>query len=433
MVSVAPLGLRRRGARADPLAPSASTRSTSTTDFATPPPTTSASCRRLCAALRIDLHVERPRASAGGNLQAAARAARYEAAERLREPARRRPGSRPATRRTDAAETVVYRLAVSPGRRAPPRASRRGAGRVDPPAARARPREESRALARDGRASLRGRRDEPRPRLRPQPDPHRGPAGARASSTRRPSGTSPRRAPSWARRRRCSSASRSRHSQRAARAPSRSQRSPPTCSRAGEPGAAAPRPARARRARRRPPGRRSGARAPPRSRASRTEPEGGEVDLGGGLQRGLRVGHGPLRACDPPTPRPSRCRPADASRRAAGSATGSVTRRASPGAGRRRPGPSWRRSTRAALGEHARRAHVARGRPHPPARHGRDEDARRPLRRPRGPALAAPPASPSSPAGDRVAWVAGVAVSERLPARRPRPRAAAVITARVAD
>ena len=40
--------------------------------------------RRLCAALRIDLHVERvPKKGLGpGNLQAAARAARYLAAER---------------------------------------------------------------------------------------------------------------------------------------------------------------------------------------------------------------------------------------------------------------------------------------------------------------------------------------------------------------
>ena len=43
-----------------------------------------ASCRRLCAALRIDLRVERPEIE-GGNLQAEARAARYEAAESQRE------------------------------------------------------------------------------------------------------------------------------------------------------------------------------------------------------------------------------------------------------------------------------------------------------------------------------------------------------------
>jgi tRNA(Ile)-lysidine synthase len=76
-----------------------------------------ATCRRLCAALRIDLHVERPRAALTGNLQAAARALRYEAAERLRD----RTGSDlivTGHTRTDVAETVVYRLAASPGSRA---------------------------------------------------------------------------------------------------------------------------------------------------------------------------------------------------------------------------------------------------------------------------------------------------------------------------
>ncbi len=75
-------------------------------------------CRDLCSRLRIDLHIERPRAVArDGNLQAAARAARYSAAERLRA---RTGGSWIATghTRTDLAETVIYRLAASPGARA---------------------------------------------------------------------------------------------------------------------------------------------------------------------------------------------------------------------------------------------------------------------------------------------------------------------------
>ena len=76
-----------------------------------------ATCRRLCAALRIDLHVERPRGPLEGNLQAAARAVRYDAAERLRE---RTGADLVATghTRTDVAETVIYRLATSPGSRA---------------------------------------------------------------------------------------------------------------------------------------------------------------------------------------------------------------------------------------------------------------------------------------------------------------------------
>ncbi|HZA88938.1 MAG TPA: tRNA lysidine(34) synthetase TilS [Solirubrobacterales bacterium] len=73
-------------------------------------------CRRLCASLRIDLRVERPRLEEG-NMQAAAREARHVAAERLRE---RLGCDWVATghTRTDVAETVLYRLAASPGRRA---------------------------------------------------------------------------------------------------------------------------------------------------------------------------------------------------------------------------------------------------------------------------------------------------------------------------
>ena len=76
-----------------------------------------AACRRLCAALRIDLHVERPQRLGPGNLQAAARRIRYEAAERLRD----RTGSDVIVTghtRTDLAETVLYRLVSSPGSRA---------------------------------------------------------------------------------------------------------------------------------------------------------------------------------------------------------------------------------------------------------------------------------------------------------------------------
>jgi tRNA(Ile)-lysidine synthase len=102
------------------------------------------SCRRLCAALRIDLRVERPEIE-GGNLQAEAREARYDAAESQRE---RSNADWVATGHTmtDVAETLLYRLAASPGRRAllglPPRR-----GRVIRPLL-ALSREESRELAR---------------------------------------------------------------------------------------------------------------------------------------------------------------------------------------------------------------------------------------------------------------------------------------------
>jgi tRNA(Ile)-lysidine synthase len=72
-------------------------------------------CRDLCGDLRIDLHVERPQLD-DGNLQAAARDARYAAAERLREMVGADVIATGHTR-TDQVETVLYRLAVSPGAR----------------------------------------------------------------------------------------------------------------------------------------------------------------------------------------------------------------------------------------------------------------------------------------------------------------------------
>ena len=72
--------------------------------------------RELSARLGVELEVERPTLG-GGNVQAEARDARYAAAERLR---RARGADWIATghTRTDLAETVLYRLATSPGRRA---------------------------------------------------------------------------------------------------------------------------------------------------------------------------------------------------------------------------------------------------------------------------------------------------------------------------
>jgi tRNA(Ile)-lysidine synthase len=72
--------------------------------------------RKLSARLGIELEVERP-ALGEGNVQAEAREARYSAAERLR----RFSGAdwiATGHTRTDLAETVLYRLASSPGRRA---------------------------------------------------------------------------------------------------------------------------------------------------------------------------------------------------------------------------------------------------------------------------------------------------------------------------
>lgn len=74
-------------------------------------------CAELCAALRVELAVERPCRPAGsGNLQAWAREARYGAAARLTEPG----GATIVTGHTadDQVETILYRLASSPSRRA---------------------------------------------------------------------------------------------------------------------------------------------------------------------------------------------------------------------------------------------------------------------------------------------------------------------------
>jgi tRNA(Ile)-lysidine synthase len=70
-------------------------------------------CRALCASWDVQLRVERVELPAGANLQAAAREARYALAERLAE-------GDYATGHTasDQAETVLYRLASSPGSRA---------------------------------------------------------------------------------------------------------------------------------------------------------------------------------------------------------------------------------------------------------------------------------------------------------------------------
>jgi tRNA(Ile)-lysidine synthase len=76
-----------------------------------------AACAELCGRLGVRLHASRVTLEEGGNLQAAARDARYGLAEQLRE----RLGAEwiaTGHTRTDLAETLLYRLAASPGRRA---------------------------------------------------------------------------------------------------------------------------------------------------------------------------------------------------------------------------------------------------------------------------------------------------------------------------
>jgi tRNA(Ile)-lysidine synthase len=87
--------------------------------------------RELCDRLGVPLHVERVELDEGGNLQERARDARYQLAEHLTrgegsDPSPRGEGSDPlagadyaaAHTASDQAETVLYRLAVSPGSRA---------------------------------------------------------------------------------------------------------------------------------------------------------------------------------------------------------------------------------------------------------------------------------------------------------------------------
>jgi tRNA(Ile)-lysidine synthase len=73
-------------------------------------------CTAVCARLGVELAVRRPRRPAGGNVQAWARAERYAAAARLAEP--RDAAIAAGHTATDQVETVLYRLAASPGRRA---------------------------------------------------------------------------------------------------------------------------------------------------------------------------------------------------------------------------------------------------------------------------------------------------------------------------
>jgi tRNA(Ile)-lysidine synthase len=74
-------------------------------------------CAELCERLGVELVVHRPVIEGEGNIQARARELRYAAADRLRS---ERGFDRIATghTRTDLAETVLYRLATSPGSRA---------------------------------------------------------------------------------------------------------------------------------------------------------------------------------------------------------------------------------------------------------------------------------------------------------------------------
>src|SRR5215207_11005481 len=71
-------------------------------------------CAALCERLSVPLHVRRPEPREGGNVQAWARAARYGAAAEIAGAGDVAAGHTAS----DQVETVLYRLAASPGRRA---------------------------------------------------------------------------------------------------------------------------------------------------------------------------------------------------------------------------------------------------------------------------------------------------------------------------
>jgi tRNA(Ile)-lysidine synthase len=75
-----------------------------------------AHCTELCARLGVPLEVRRPRRPDTGNVQAWAREARYGAAAELAEP--RQADVAAGHTATDQVETILYRLASSPSRRA---------------------------------------------------------------------------------------------------------------------------------------------------------------------------------------------------------------------------------------------------------------------------------------------------------------------------
>jgi tRNA(Ile)-lysidine synthase len=72
-------------------------------------------CRSLCDALAVGLEVRRPAQARAGNLHGWARAERYRAARELAGPGRDVAAGHTAT---DQVETILYRLASSPSRRA---------------------------------------------------------------------------------------------------------------------------------------------------------------------------------------------------------------------------------------------------------------------------------------------------------------------------
>ena len=292
---------------------------TSTTACAREPPTARprrAACARRCGSTSTSSARAACRA---GNLQAGAREVRYDAAERLR---RRSGADAIATghTRTDLAETVLYRLAASPGSRALLGLAPRN-GRVIRPLL-GLERERVRELA--SIAGLPFADDETnadpgfaRNRIRAEVLPVLRDLNPAAEREHRRDPRRARRGGGAARPRGARSARAGRRGRRRGRDRRRGAR------RLGARPAAAGA-ARAGRARRRPPGCPRASTGPPRSSGSPREPEGGTVELGGGLVAICESGFVRFRAAD------RRCRPRTGRRSASRAAPGSATGRCAP-------------------------------------------------------------------------------------------------------
>ena len=206
-----------------------------------------------------------------------------------------------------------------------------------------------------------------------------------ASSARRRARTSPRPGPSSPRRRSCSSGSCSRRSTTAGAGAGRSAIRADGARGLGA-GAAPARPAGARRARRRAPGRRWGAQRAAEIVRLAARPEGGEVELGGGLRAICERGLIRFRAAEAdaaPSPRLSLRLPGLAGSAAGRSAPSFVPARSSPRA------PTSRRSTPARSAAELEVRTWRDGDRIRPLGMGGTKTLAGPVHRPRGPALAA--------------------------------------------
>ncbi len=371
------------------------------------PARTRPACRRSASSSASSWSSSDLDALGGGNVQAAARDARYE---------RRRAAARRARRRLDRhrphphrpRRDVLYRLAVLAG--APRAAGAGAAARIT-----------SCARCSRSAATTPGRSREaagcPSATTPPTVDPRfararireRGAAGAARDQARPRRRTSPRPGPSWPRRRRRSRRWPPRRWRRPARvaehgACRRTRLAEPS---AGDPPAGAAGSCRA--------GRRPATVALGRERAEeiwrlRRQPEGGEVDLGGRPTGGLRGGPRPdsRRAPTPSPSRPSSRCPAVPLRPLASFAPSCGRRRVEPA------GPDVATLDAAALGSTLEVRAWREGDRMRPLGLGGDQDAFRTSSPTAACRARCATSCRSSLADERIAWVAGVAVSEEF-------------------